>query len=348
MKKVILIVFLIVGVYSKPLTTIESIPSELQLRCMKFLFCGVSDLEVLKKEFVKSLLVCKKWYRLLGNEFGASQQKDGAKILNIKSLQSFFSILKWHRNQSWRFPLHNALLRNDPNGNAMLKIASQEDLETRDVLGNFPLHYACHHGSETLVTEMLNKQKNLNGCNKLYEAIRWHDYDLATKLLDDGVNPNGAGNLLGITPLGAARLRPDKLKRSDEDTRIIQHLKKKKLEALTPLQEAAKIGATDVVVLLLKAGAYVDGIDERGRTALFYVLEKGPEDAEGTMQALIDHGASVTRKDTWNRSPFAITQEELKLKFKDMVKKSRGIDLSTLEKADITCSFVAQFNGLTL
>ena len=64
-------------------------------------------------------------------------------------------------------------------------------------------------------------------------------------------------------------------------------------EGMTPLMLAASLGRTDIVHLLVAAGAEVDAVDARGFTALFHACYHGDEDRghPEAVQALLDAGA---------------------------------------------------------
>jgi hypothetical protein len=62
------------------------------------------------------------------------------------------------------------------------------------------------------------------------------------------------------------------------------------LAARTPLTLAAECGATELVRVLLRAGARLDACDEYGQTACHAAIRFGQLD---TMRLLLAHGASV-------------------------------------------------------
>ena len=78
----------------------------------------------------------------------------------------------------------------------------------------------------------------------------------------------------------------------------------KDIQGWTPLHEAAEAGRTDIVQLLLDAGADVEASDKYGRTPLHTACEFGNTT---TVQLLLEQGADPNARNKWDRTPLDLT-----------------------------------------
>jgi len=77
----------------------------------------------------------------------------------------------------------------------------------------------------------------------------------------------------------------------------------------TPLMMAAQSGRSEICSNLIAAGANVNVVYEGGETALIRVVESA-SDETGIIALLLEHGASVTTRDSLGRTPLFIALED--------------------------------------
>ena len=118
-------------------------------------------------------------------------------------------------------------------------------------------------------------------------AVERRDHAMAAALIKAGANPDGAPD---TAPLHTA------VKNTDMDMirlLLAAHADPEKtMGTETPMYEAALIGSTDAINLLLSAGAKVDKPDEIGRTV---AMTAASAESWKAVAFLLDHGASPWR-----------------------------------------------------
>ncbi|MGI4800850.1 MAG: ankyrin repeat domain-containing protein [Janthinobacterium lividum] len=119
------------------------------------------------------------------------------------------------------------------------------------------LEIAVEHQDKSMIAALLAagaEPDGAPGTTPVAMAIRFNDLSIARQLLAAGADPNGF------------------------------------MDQNSALQEAALLGATDAIELLLKAGANVNQADELSETA---ILTTASTDNWATVGQLMDHGASI-------------------------------------------------------
>ncbi|NNE38443.1 MAG: ankyrin repeat domain-containing protein, partial [Gammaproteobacteria bacterium] len=133
---------------------------------------------------------------------------------------------------------------------------------------------------------------NADGSTALHWAVLRNNGEMVDSLISAGANPNPA-NEYGATPLWLACNN-----KSDE---IVQQLLNAGADpnaslwsGESQLMKCSLTGATNAVLVLLKAGAYVDAVESvQGQSALMWAAAKGHSDI---VRLLIDNGADISLK----------------------------------------------------
>lgn len=154
-------------------------------------------------------------------------------------------------------------------------------LTTVNMTGRTPLYYACSSAYD--VTAL-----------KILELLKDESIDIVDKITTDGRTPLRTACLNDLTTVVEAML-----KRPDYKSRI--ELKDEKWKR-TPLHCAALKGSTEIVKLLLDAGADTKATDIEGRSSVDLAINNwlgvADGDAESTILALIEKDPSLAlRKD---------------------------------------------------
>ena len=180
-----------------------------------------------------------------------------------------------------------------------------------------PLLYAVRAGHGVVAQELLKGGADVNisdrqGQTALSHAVQRNNQTM-TKLLLDGKSDPEVADERGLTPLLHAL--------SEGHTAIIQLLlnagadpNNPDADGQSPLKIALNgLSGKDTaanVALLCKAGADVDAVDEQGRTALSYAVEKSDD---RVAKALLDSGANPDIVDNKHKAPlhYAIPKGDL-------------------------------------
>ena len=170
------------------------------------------------------------------------------------------------------------------------------DLHARDNDGTNALWRAVGSGNRELVELLLRSGAEVDApagmdLPALHLAVRQGDAEMVSTLLARGADPDG------LIPAGASQE--------------------------TPLIAAATDGFPDVVARLLEAGARVDAVDERGRTALAWaaVVDWGDD---RTLNVLLRHGASVEARDLEGASVLDHARKTGKASAVELVQRRAG------------------------
>jgi ankyrin repeat protein len=142
--------------------------------------------------------------------------------------------------------------------------------------GDLPIHLAVAYGHENIVQWMLDNGvpvdiRNRLGATPLHSAVYNNRMEIARYLLDSGAAVN------------------DRV--INEDNR-------------TALHEAAAVGSTDMVQLLLDRGADINAItSDENQTPLHWAEKVGQQ---RTAQLLLERGADITAQDKDGKTPLEL------------------------------------------
>ena len=141
------------------------------------------------------------------------------------------------------------------------------NVETSDVFGLTPLHYAAGHSALAVVAALIDagadpKVRDIDGLTPLYIAAGFNDNPaVVAALIDAGADPK-ARDTDGLTPLHYAATFNDNPIAIAELLKVDVDLEARGVDGGTPLHYAAANNNPAVVATLLKAGA-----DPRARNA---------------------------------------------------------------------------------
>ncbi|TGK01485.1 ankyrin repeat domain-containing protein [Leptospira langatensis] len=189
-------------------------------------------------------------------------------------LQFFESIRQRNLDEIVRFVLRGS----DPN--------------TKDYLGNTPLHKTAGFGYYEVSSFLLQigaelNSKNGDGETPLHRAVAHGFYDLAGLFLRSGANPNVTRND-GMTPLHLSVNYPEivlMLLQRGADVNM------KNDDGWTPLHKAAESGDQEALKLLLRAGAKVNEKDNNGWTPMDWAVQKDRYENPNIVKILKTAGA---------------------------------------------------------
>ncbi|KAF8105019.1 hypothetical protein N665_0164s0034 [Sinapis alba] len=161
-----------------------------------------------------------------------------------------------NRSNEMNTPLHDAC-HSAETMELILNNGGDADLEAENTSGERPLHYASCNNSLRCVQLLVERGAQVDvlteaGNTPLLIAIETRgNVDIVDYLLDHGANPNGQADVDGSTPL---------------------HL-------------ACKIiyGSTPFVQVLISSGAFVNAVDNVGRTPLYLACKFGEVDCINTL-----------------------------------------------------------------
>ncbi|TGK07326.1 ankyrin repeat domain-containing protein [Leptospira semungkisensis] len=189
-------------------------------------------------------------------------------------LQFFESIRQRNLDEIVRFVLRGS----DPN--------------TKDYLGNTPLHKAAGFGYYEVSSFLLQigaelNSKNGDGETPLHRAVAHGFYELAGLFLRSGANPNVTRND-GMTPLHLSVNYPEII------VMLLQRgadVNMKNDDGWTPLHKAAESGDQEALKLLLRAGARVNEKDNNGWTPMDWAVQKDRYENPNIVKILKTAGA---------------------------------------------------------
>lgn len=165
--------------------------------------------------------------------------------------------------------------------------------------GRTPLHYAVTGKNDGAITKkieiFMKSGADINaidedGNTPIYCAIDWTTNNTAVDILIAAGASLNNENREGLTPLHVACFR----KRINAATALLNcngiNVNAKSKKGITPLMEAAKIGMTEIVDLLISKGADVNAKTTKKETPLHYAAAGGNVKIA---QILLDHGAVI-------------------------------------------------------
>ena len=112
----------------------------------------------------------------------------------------------------------------------------------------------------------------------------------------------------------------------------------------TALMIAARCGWTELVPVLLEAGAQLDAVDSNGDTALHYAAQF---EQHACVQLLLDAGANPNLLDKWGQSPISMAVSQYQWKTARLLINHPGIDLNLCAKNRGTVLHAAAGYGQT-
>ena len=187
-----------------------------------------------------------------------------------------------HRDENNRTPIFHAAMKGD-HAMCLELLGRGADVNSRDNDGSSPLIMASRHGHTVVVSILIAAEAQLNVRDELYcdmTSLMWASLEGHTDIVRQ----------VFIKDLLKTQLEPTfrLLLLAGADVNI-QNISWNLLR--TALIEAALKGHTDIVNLLLDAGAEVDTRDNEGRTAVIMAALKGNTDV---VRILRDTGADLT------------------------------------------------------
>lgn len=215
------------------------------------------------------------------------------------------------------------------------------DPNYRDNDGDSILYAACCWGSPAVVQALLSAGADPSVAgpsgSPLYIAAGLGDVTIVEMLLDHGARVDVGGPGTGgyrATPLNAAiRYRQFEVARLLVDRGASPNIACN-AERETPLMGAAFLGESDLVLQLIRAGAYVDQKDGSGDTALTYFALGGSCKTEiavallqngGDIDDLYSHGCVFVKYDPSGRM-IALSREQVRIAALD----DKGLCIATL------------------
>ena len=236
-------------------------------------------------------------------------------------------------------------------GNSVLKIAltrlggredwvlAPEVIKSCDGAGNTPLHLAAEWNLAKAVPLIITKggdinAKNYNGETPLFNAAKANSPEMIKALLAGAGGESNADltarNFLGNSVLFAsvtwkASRSASTLIEADARSNDKELLNAKNLAGKTPLHEAARIGDSDLLAILLRAGADVNAADEIGATPLVDAVNTGSAD---TARALLEYGAVPIIQDMYGRNAFHAAAEGADVEIIAMLRRAGASPMS--------------------
>ena len=180
--------------------------------------------------------------------------------------------------------------------------------------------------------------RNSHGQWLLHSAISSGDPEICKAILDKGANVN-AQNARGLTALHWISLNND-----TEDASKVQivvdliekgaDVNLRDYSSQTPLHWATTHNQTEIVKALIDKGADIHARESfEGNTALHIAADKG---YISIMKLLMKHGASVSLKNKWGKSPFDLIRKAHKAKVFPKKKQLSQNDKGEKPKAEST------------
>ncbi|KAK5015445.1 phosphate system positive regulatory protein pho81, partial [Cryomyces antarcticus] len=211
-------------------------------------------------------------------------------------------------------------------------LAKHVDVRAVDVYGRIPLHYACIHGHEGPITDLLNAApdtidlKDLDNFTPLIHCVVHTRISCVQRLLSYKVriDPSGPSDHIplnlacqhGSVPIVDLLLQkrpqilPDAeglypqhmIARSGRSPRLLLMLRnygadldqRDKLYQWTPLFHAASEGHVECLRTLLQCGVEIDAHDEKGLSAMYYATWEGHLEYMMELTS-VGHGSGLTR-----------------------------------------------------
>lgn len=204
--------------------------------------------------------------------------------------------------------LHWAAVRGDVDAVRFL-IAAGANSEAQEKCGATALHYAAHRGSVAVAQQLLDVGADANkpdawGWIPLHEAAENGHIEVATLLLQNGANTEAKNNISGDTPLLLAVTEGHleivrSLIRHDADPNTCNKSR------ITPLMAATTRRTLDIARAVLCSRTVVNAQDERGSTALHYLLRDQDQDDDRLRMAetLVRANASLDIQDDRRETP---------------------------------------------
>lgn len=193
-------------------------------------------------------------------------------------------------------------------------LAANADPNALDKWGNTPLFEAAQQGQLESVNLLLTSGARIDVLNlhtetPLLAAVRNNHAPVATQLLRKNADPNIWAEGKAFAPLHYAAMR--------EDTDLLAVLldagaqvnAKGELGA-TPLHIAAAHGRASAVELLLTAGADITAQADNGSTPLHYSVAFGSTNVATVVSSLLRNGASTDVVDGKGKTPIDLSKEK--------------------------------------
>ena len=208
-----------------------------------------------------------------------------------------------------RSAIHLVLLKPGRTRCITLLIRYGATIEQPDGAGKTPLHWAAQHGAPDSVVWLLSKKANLEARTSdgkertpLHIAVQFGRLDIAKTLLDHGANKDATtmkGNFLGWTSLHIDPVEELLNRKALFDPDLYSPFRSVK----TPLMIATENESLEMMSLLLKAGAKVDGETWPKSRPLFTAVRKGNLSA---VRKLLEYNAAL---ETRHDAPLTVATE---------------------------------------
>ncbi|MEE9131167.1 MAG: ankyrin repeat domain-containing protein [Phycisphaerales bacterium] len=161
-------------------------------------------------------------------------------------------------------------------------------IDATDTRGQTALMWAINYGRSDVARMLVDRgasvgMRDVVGGTALMLAARYGDHSTIEMLLAAGADPE-AVDKLGLRALHWASLRGNlKTTKALLDNQANANAQSEG-RLLTPLMCAARRGYTEVIKVLLEAGADVEAIDNAGRTALMWAVKESHPEAARILQ----------------------------------------------------------------
>jgi len=211
-------------------------------------------------------------------------------------------------------------------------LPAHDDINSRNILGETPLHVAARLGDRADVRQLLDRGTSVNvtvqsserhspawGDTPLHSTVIDGHRDVLEILIEARANVN-ARNIRGVTPLHRAVDQPEILEallRHGADPSIADRLGR------TPLHYAASGSPQSSVRALVTAGSPVATVDVMGRTALHEAALNGREE---TVQQLLAAGADANAVAQHGLTPLQLAAQNGHVNVVDLL-LVRGCDI---------------------